>query len=70
MSLTVDSQLIVGRLEPRFGRLLILSVLFVVRTALLAIIGFMPTHGGGAIGSLDYPTEERKKLVKRFALHT
>jgi len=29
----------------------------------------MPTHGAGAIGSLDYPTEERKKLVKRFALH-
>lgn len=58
-----------SRIEPKFRRLLILSVLFVVRTALLAIIGFMPTHGAGAIGSLDYPTEERKKLVKRFALH-
>ncbi|CAG2207277.1 Ubiquitin-conjugating enzyme E2 J1,Probable ubiquitin-conjugating enzyme E2 33,Ubiquitin-conjugating enzyme E2 32,Ubiquitin-conjugating enzyme E2 6,Ubiquitin-conjugating enzyme E2 34 [Mytilus edulis] len=36
-----------------------------IRTALLAIIGFMPTHGSGAIGSLDYPPEERKKLAKR-----
>ena len=36
-----------------------------VRTALLAIIGFMPTHGGGAIGSLDYKPEERKVLAKR-----
>jgi len=34
-----------------------------IRTALLAIIGFMPTHGAGAIGSLDYPQEERKKLA-------
>lgn len=36
-----------------------------VRTALLAIIGFMPTHGGGAIGSLDYTPEERKVLAKK-----
>ncbi|PVD29281.1 hypothetical protein C0Q70_11878 [Pomacea canaliculata] len=36
-----------------------------IRTALLAIIGFMPTHGGGAIGSLDYTPEERKVLAKR-----
>ncbi|KAM7308735.1 ubiquitin-conjugating enzyme E2 J1 [Ixodes scapularis] len=34
-------------------------------TALLAIIGFMPTHGSGAIGSLDYSTEERKQLAKK-----
>ncbi|KAJ8315744.1 hypothetical protein KUTeg_007894 [Tegillarca granosa] len=36
-----------------------------IRTALLAIIGFMPSHGGGAIGSLDYPSDERKRLAKR-----
>ncbi|KAK3606740.1 hypothetical protein CHS0354_036539 [Potamilus streckersoni] len=36
-----------------------------IRTALLAIIGFMPTHGAGAIGSLDYTPEERKVLAKR-----
>ncbi|KAE8602922.1 hypothetical protein XENTR_v10014174 [Xenopus tropicalis] len=36
-----------------------------VRTALLAIIGFMPTKGEGAIGSLDYTPEERKALAKR-----
>jgi len=36
-----------------------------IRTALLAIIGFMPTPGQGTIGSLDYPSEERKKLAKK-----
>ncbi|KAL3881974.1 hypothetical protein ACJMK2_028356 [Sinanodonta woodiana] len=36
-----------------------------IRTALLAIIGFMPTHGAGAIGSLDYSPEERKVLARR-----
>ncbi|KAF8362403.1 ubc-6 [Pristionchus pacificus] len=34
-----------------------------IRTALLAIIGFMPTSGKGAIGSADYPAKERKKLA-------
>jgi len=36
-----------------------------IRTALLAIIGFMPTQSQGTIGSLDYPPEERKKLAKK-----
>ncbi|CAG0887608.1 unnamed protein product [Cyprideis torosa] len=36
-----------------------------IRTALLAIIGFMPTQGLGAIGSLDYPPDERKKLARK-----
>ena len=52
-----------------------------IRTALLAMIGFMPTHGNGAIGSLgeikntwqsrfhlpflDYTDEERRILTKR-----
>lgn len=36
-----------------------------IRTALLALIGFMPTPGQGTIGSLDYTPEERKKLAKR-----
>ncbi|XP_060582791.1 ubiquitin-conjugating enzyme E2 J1-like [Ruditapes philippinarum] len=36
-----------------------------LRTALLAIIGFMPTHGAGALGSLDYSPDERKILAKR-----
>uniref|UniRef100_W5NJY4 Ubiquitin-conjugating enzyme E2 J1 n=1 Tax=Lepisosteus oculatus TaxID=7918 RepID=W5NJY4_LEPOC len=36
-----------------------------VRTALIAIIGFMPTKGEGAIGSLDYTPEERKSLAKK-----
>ncbi|KAI8792358.1 hypothetical protein BgiMline_016700 [Biomphalaria glabrata] len=36
-----------------------------IRTALLAIIGFMPTHPNGAIGSLDYTPEERKILAKK-----
>ncbi|XP_026700011.1 ubiquitin-conjugating enzyme E2 J1 isoform X2 [Athene cunicularia] len=38
---------------------------FGVRTALLAIIGFMPTKGEGAIGSLDYTPEERRALAKK-----
>ncbi|KFQ39371.1 Ubiquitin-conjugating enzyme E2 J1, partial [Mesitornis unicolor] len=36
-----------------------------IRTALLAIIGFMPTKGKGAIGSLDYTPEERRALAKK-----
>ena len=35
-----------------------------IRTALLAIIGFMPTEGHGTIGSLDYPSDERKALAR------
>lgn len=34
-----------------------------IRTALLAIIGFMPTQGRGALGSLDYEPEERRSLA-------
>ncbi len=45
------------------------DIFFSVRTALLAIIGFMPTHGNGAIGSLDYTPEERKLLAKRSVLN-
>lgn len=36
-----------------------------IRTVLLALIGFMPTPGGGAIGALDHTPEERKNLAKR-----
>ncbi|KAG1929555.1 ubiquitin-conjugating enzyme E2 J1-like [Pimephales promelas] len=36
-----------------------------IRTALIAIIGFMPTKGEGAIGSLDYTPGERKALAKK-----
>ena len=31
---------------------------------LLALIGFMPTEGGGAIGSLDAPPQERRRLAR------
>ncbi|ONK67593.1 uncharacterized protein A4U43_C05F1700 [Asparagus officinalis] len=34
-----------------------------VRTALVALIAFMPTIPGGALGSLDYSKEERRKLA-------
>ncbi|VDO49618.1 unnamed protein product [Onchocerca flexuosa] len=37
-----------------------------IRTALLALIGFMPTHAAGALGSLEYPPDERRKLAKRY----
>lgn len=36
-----------------------------IRTALLALIAFMPTPGHETIGSLDYTTEERKNMAKR-----
>lgn len=49
-------------MDPLSGWLL---VYFVVRTALLAMIGFMPSPGHGAIGSLDYTPAERKHLARR-----
>lgn len=36
-----------------------------IRTAILAIIGFLPTKGEGAIGALDYTPEERKVLARK-----
>ncbi|XP_063244057.1 ubiquitin-conjugating enzyme E2 J1-like [Bacillus rossius redtenbacheri] len=36
-----------------------------IRTALLALIAFMPTPGTGTIGSLDYTPEERRTLARR-----
>jgi len=36
-----------------------------IRTALLAIIGFMPTSALGSLGSLNYTPEERKLLAKK-----
>ncbi|GAX85345.1 hypothetical protein CEUSTIGMA_g12762.t1 [Chlamydomonas eustigma] len=36
-----------------------------IRTALTALIAFMPSPGQGALGSLDYTKEERKKLALR-----
>ncbi|KAL2523869.1 ubiquitin-conjugating enzyme E2 32 [Abeliophyllum distichum] len=34
-----------------------------VRTALVSLIAFMPTNPNGALGSLDYPKEERRSLA-------
>ncbi|KAL1234112.1 Ubiquitin-conjugating enzyme E2 [Trichinella pseudospiralis] len=36
-----------------------------LRTVLLAIVGFMPTPGEGAIGSLDFSKDERRELAKK-----
>ena len=36
---------------------------FAVRTALVAMIAFMPTSPNGALGSLDYTKEERRALA-------
>ncbi|OXB54362.1 hypothetical protein ASZ78_011044 [Callipepla squamata] len=41
-----------------------------IRTALLAIIGFMPTKGEGAIGSLDYTPDERRALAKNTRMYS
>lgn len=40
-----------------------LNFIFAVRTALLALIAFMPTNPGGALGSLDYKKEDRRALA-------
>lgn len=34
-----------------------------MRTALVALIAFMPTPGGGALGSLDFKKEDRRALA-------
>ena len=39
-----------------------------IRTALLALIAFMPTPGGGTIGSLDYTPEERQMLSRKYVV--
>eukprot|EP01118_Nematostelium_gracile_P017809 TRINITY_DN7722_c0_g1_i1.p1 TRINITY_DN7722_c0_g1~~TRINITY_DN7722_c0_g1_i1.p1 ORF type:complete len:299 (+),score=68.99 TRINITY_DN7722_c0_g1_i1:39-935(+) len=36
-----------------------------IRTVLVALIGFMPTKGDGAIGALDYKPEERKTMAEK-----
>ncbi|GLG96881.1 Ubiquitin-conjugating enzyme E2-17 kDa [Gryllus bimaculatus] len=36
-----------------------------IRTALLALIAFMPTPGNGTIGSLEYTPEERQTLAHK-----
>ncbi|KAB0792099.1 hypothetical protein PPYR_14060 [Photinus pyralis] len=36
-----------------------------IRTALLALIAFMPTSAAGTIGSLEYTKEERQALAKK-----
>ena len=62
-----------GRLERAWGQSFSFylstdgySLSLPVRTALIAIIGFMPTKGEGAIGSLDYTPEERRALAKKY----
>lgn len=37
-----------------------------VRTALMALIAFMPTSGTGTVGSLDYSPDERRLLAKKY----
>ncbi|KAG1681148.1 hypothetical protein FOA52_015591 [Chlamydomonas sp. UWO 241] len=36
-----------------------------IRTALTALIAFMPSPGAGAVGSLDFPKEERAKMATK-----
>jgi len=38
-----------------------------IRTALLALVAFMPSDGQGTIGALDYTPEERRALAKKSA---
>ncbi|GLI60094.1 hypothetical protein VaNZ11_002123 [Volvox africanus] len=39
-----------------------------VRTALLALIAFMPTPGNGALGALEFPKEDRRAMAARSRL--
>ena len=41
----------------------LITSLHAVRTMLEAIISFLPTEGGGAIGALNWTSEERKRLA-------
>jgi len=34
----------------------------------MAIIGFMPSKGAGAIGALDYTPKERNVLAKKYVV--
>lgn len=36
-----------------------------MRTALMALVAFLPTKGKGAIGSLDYPENDRRVLAQK-----
>ena len=42
-----------------------LFLLLLVRTMLLALVGFMPTDGKGTIGSLDCTPEARRQMAIR-----
>ncbi|XLS98273.1 hypothetical protein HN51_041008, partial [Arachis hypogaea] len=41
----------------------VVVVVFSTRTALVALIAFIPTNPNGALGSLDYKKEERRTLT-------
>lgn len=56
-------QLICMRAIANVSLALLYDVL--VRLILEALISFMPTKGEGAIGALDFPPEERKRLAKQ-----
>lgn len=48
---------------PHTSHLACMLLLLAVRTALVALIAFMPTHPNGALGSLEYKKEERRTLA-------
>lgn len=50
---------------PKLHVHLIIS-LSLVRTMLLALVGFMPTDGKGTIGSLDCTPEARRQMAIRY----
>eukprot|EP00039_Didymoeca_costata_P007314 m.98455 g.98455 ORF g.98455 m.98455 type:complete len:284 (-) comp13637_c1_seq4:1929-2780(-) len=36
-----------------------------IRTVLMALISFLPTEGKGAIGAVEYPDDERRRLARK-----
>ena len=46
-------------------RVIYIHIYILVRTMLEAIISFLPTSGGGAIGALDWTKKERQALAEQ-----
>lgn len=62
---------IIQKLGYHLGRVWLKTFLenrFLVRTALLALVGFFPTQAAGALGGLDCPDDEKKRLAMKWVI--
>lgn len=51
--------------EDIYLLVILILTLHLVRTVILALMGFFPTEARGAIGGLDYTKEERRAFAKQ-----